>query len=190
MSVGDRFIRQLIDSKQWKRNVIQAIHEKEPGEIRGIHLASISDRHGHTPPAIAAQENRIRTRILHKLAFRNMSDRERRIFKAHDRTYEWIFGDLDHGSLPTSSSFKHFLQRSNEKIYWITGKPGSGKSTLMKFIHHRTETTDILRNWSGGNNIIQAAYYFWNSGARMQMTVEGLLQTILYECLEQLKWAI
>lgn len=190
MSIGDRFVGQLMDSEQWKRNVMQAIYEQTSGEIQGLHLASISAGLGHTPPAIAAQENRIQSRILHKLAFWNMSDRERRIPKAHDRTYEWIFGDLEHGSLPTSSNFKSFLQRSDEKIYWITGKPGSGKSTLMKFIRHRTETTDILRAWGGADSVVKAAFYFWNSGARMQMTVEGLLQTVLHECLEQLKSVI
>lgn len=119
-----------------------------------------------------------------------MSDRERRISKAHEKTFEWIFQDSDDASMSASLGFRRFLRCSEEKIYWITGKPGSGKSTLMKFIRNRTETTDIMRDWVGGGELIKAAYYFWNSGARLQMTVEGLLQTILHECFSQLRWSI
>lgn len=103
------------------------------------------------------------------------------------RTNEHSSGILDESS-PGSvswSSFKDFLQSSNKKIYWITGKPGSGKSTLMKFIRENPLTSNMLQAWSGNHRVIQAAFYFWNSGLRMQMSVDGLLQTVLYDCLRQ-----
>lgn len=81
--------------------------------------------------------------------------------------YEWLSSDLDYVSMPSSFSFKRFVQHLDDKTYWITGKPGSGKSTLMKFIRHHTETTDILKAWAGDDDIVQAAFYFWNSGARI-----------------------
>lgn len=123
--------------------------------------------------------------MLQKLAFRNMTDREHRICKAHERTFKWIFHDPDQHVRPWSS-FNDFLQQSNNTVYWITGKPASGKSTLMKYIRLHPKTTELLHTWSSGKEVIQAAFYFWNSGSEMQMSMEGLLQTLLRDCLRQL----
>ncbi|KAI4862811.1 hypothetical protein F4820DRAFT_459963 [Hypoxylon rubiginosum] len=185
--VGDRFVRQVMDGEQWRRDLIEMIHEQGQGGLqRMANITQLKDDRGSTPNAVVVQEKRIRERILHKLAFRNMTDRERRVSKAHRQTFQWIFCDPKSDSRPWSN-FKDFLERpNNKKIYWITGKPGSGKSTLMKFIRHHPETANLLRTWSGNGEVIQAAFYFWNSGSRMQMSVGGLLQTVLYECLRGL----
>lgn len=63
------------------------------------------------PTAIVIQQ-----RILRKLAFRNMTDRERRIPKAYERTFEWVFSDPMPGSRPWSS-FKGFLGNHSKSIY-------------------------------------------------------------------------
>ncbi|TPX09867.1 uncharacterized protein E0L32_008889 [Thyridium curvatum] len=184
--IGDRFVRQVMDGEQWRRDLIQMIHEQGQGELQRMTiLTQVRDEKGWTPNAVIVQERRIRERILHKLAFRNMTDRERRISKAHQRTFEWIFCDPKSDSRPWAS-FKDFLEGSGKKIYWVTGKPGSGKSTLMKYIRHHPETSKLLRTWDPNNDVIRAAFYFWNSGSRMQMSVEGLLQTVLHDCLRQL----
>ncbi|SPO06621.1 uncharacterized protein DNG_09311 [Cephalotrichum gorgonifer] len=185
ISVGDRFVRQIMDGEQWRRDLIQMIHEQGQGSQSVANLNKFKDDNGWTPNAVVAHERRIRERILHKLAFRNIADRERRISKAHRRTFEWIFCDPESDTRPWSS-FKDFLEHQSKKIYWITGKPGSGKSTLMKFIQHHPQTNNLLRTWSGDDEVIRAAFYFWNSGSRMQMSVGGLLQTILHDCLRQL----
>lgn len=185
MLVGDRFVEQMADGAQWRRELIQMIHEQGQG------LSGPQPRNFKNPSSNAAlaQENRIRQRLLHKLAFRNMADRERRISKAHQRTFEWIFCDPDPASIPWPS-FKEFLEHPTRKVYWITGKPGSGKSTLMKYIRHDARTVGLLEAWGGGEEIVQAAFYFWNSGSQMQMSVEGLLQTVLHDCLRKLPKAV
>ena len=189
ISVGDRFIGQIVDGEQWRQDLIEMIHEQGQGQLQKIaNLTQLKDDNGRRPPAVVVQEKRIRERILHKLAFRNMVDRERRISKAYRQTFEWIFCDPKSDSRPWSS-FKNFLERSSKKIYWITGKPGSGKSTLMKYIRHHPQTTKLLQTW-GADDVTQAAFYFWNSGSRMQMSVDGLLQTVLHDCLQQLPWAV
>ncbi|KAI0167621.1 hypothetical protein BJ166DRAFT_238645 [Pestalotiopsis sp. NC0098] len=185
ISVGDKFVGQMMDGEQWRRDLLQMIHEQgQSDHSRIANLAAMKDSNGSTPNAVVVQEKRIRDRLLHKLEFRNMADRERRISKAHQRTFDWIFQDPAADSRPWSS-FKDFLGDPTNKLYWITGKPGSGKSTLMKYIRHHPQTTKLLKPWGGSENVIQAAFYFWNSGSNMQMSVEGLLQTVLHECLRQ-----
>lgn len=68
-------------------------------------------------------------------------------------------------------------------IFWVTGKPGSGKSTLMKFIAGEPKTKSILSRWA--SPVVVAAHYFWNSGSAMQRSQEGLLRTLLYEIFRQ-----
>jgi ABC-type thiamine transport system ATPase subunit len=53
-----------------------------------------------------------------------MDNREERILEAHEKTFRWIFKD---------SPFKHWLEsKTGSNLFWISGKAGSGKSTLMK----------------------------------------------------------
>jgi hypothetical protein len=60
----------------------------------------------------------------------------------------------------------------------------------MKYLHHNLNTVDYLKVWSGGGEVISAHFHFLNSGSEMQMTVEGLLRTLMYEFLQQLPSAI
>ncbi|KAK1486937.1 hypothetical protein CABS01_13070 [Colletotrichum abscissum] len=65
--------------------------------------------------------------ILRSLRFAQIAERQTEIPSAHQETYEWIFKESP------DVNFSSWLQGSRG-IFWITGKPGSGKSTLMKFI--------------------------------------------------------
>lgn len=75
---------------------------------------------------------------------------------------------------------------SDSKLYWITGKPGSGKSTLMKFLYQDPETLKALETWAGGNELLIGAYFFWEVGKiPLLRTREGLLRTLLFQILRQ-----
>lgn len=50
----------------------------------------------------------------------------------YSSTLEWIYENKDLG-------FTEWLQ-GDQRLYWISGKPGSGKSTLMKFIRKDPRT--------------------------------------------------
>lgn len=72
---------------------------------------------------------------------------------------------------------------NNDAIYWITGKAGSGKSTLMRFISEDPRTTKHLRLWAKGDPLVIGSFFFWNSGTAMQMSRTGLMQSLLYQML-------
>jgi hypothetical protein len=116
--------------------------------------------------------------FLHTLRFREMEFRQSAIPEAHNATYQWLFAEQ-----------YHFIQwlRSPEKIFWISGKPGSGKSTLMKFISDHPQVHEALQAWSsstGANGLITASFFFWISGTHMQKSQEGLLQSLLFQILK------
>lgn len=176
--------------------------------------------------------------ILESLRFEDMPNRHEAIPTAYQRTFDWIYKEPDDhpesramapstvingdtSSLlsahqlrmaPQWDSFVKWL-RSTEDLYWITGKPGAGKSTLMKFIYHQSRTQENLNQWAiglgrspmlpsdygaissmlypdrkiqrGPANLVEtAAFFFWNSGSKLQMSRIGFLRTIVFQLLE------
>ncbi|KAF4943648.1 hypothetical protein FGADI_13275 [Fusarium gaditjirri] len=67
--------------------------------------------------------------------------------------------------------------KSDLPVYWISGKPGSGKSTLMKFIVSDSRTLEALKEWNKDAIII--AHFFWKPGSTMQHSFKGLLCSLL-----------
>jgi hypothetical protein len=76
--------------------------------------------------------------------------------------------------------------RSGAGVFHISGKAGSGKSTLMKFLCSHERTQKELRVWAGeGRKLVFARFYFWKSSKdNMQMSLPGLHRSILFETLK------
>ncbi|KAL2782621.1 hypothetical protein BJX66DRAFT_172511 [Aspergillus keveii] len=74
---------------------------------------------------------------------------------------------------------------SGRYVFHISGKAGSGKSTLMKFLAQSPRVRKELEAWSGGSPLIFVRFFFWNSGDATQMSLEGLYRTLLFETCRQ-----
>ncbi|KAF5688015.1 hypothetical protein FCIRC_2086 [Fusarium circinatum] len=72
---------------------------------------------------------------------------------------------------------------SETPIYWINGNPGSGKSTLMKYLLEHTRTSELLTRWRA--NAVLLSHFFWKPGTRMQQSFKGLLCSLLYDLLSK-----
>lgn len=132
-------------------------------------------------------EKRFCDMILARLHFSSMPQRFENIVEAHKDTFHWV---LEHRNTDKQlepakwDDFTKWLSNTNgDNVYWIAGKPGSGKSTLMKYLFNHQHTTDYLSTWASGRKIVKAGFFFWNSGTVMQMSRLGLLQTLLYTIL-------
>ena len=142
------------------------------------------DRRLESPVVSTAREQALTTSILSALEYDGMLDRESTVTAAHETTFEWVFCP-EEGQI--WSDFPAWL-RSSDQLYWITGKAGSGKSTLIKFISQPPAETagdprcmDSLRIWAGDRPITVASFYFWASGKQTQCS--ALLRTLLYQLL-------
>lgn len=98
---------------------------------------------------------------------------------AYGETYDWLFSD--------KLSFTQWLDGTHSSpIYWIAGKPGSGKSTMMKHAMYHSLTQNYLRNYHQAPWVI-TGYFFHDRGSADQKSVEGFLREILYQILYQRK---
>ncbi|KAL1881600.1 hypothetical protein Plec18167_003197 [Paecilomyces lecythidis] len=133
--------------------------------------------------------------VLRRLYFADMYLREDDIKTAQDGTYRWIVEDEenDEGTFSdierlmrqqTRNSFLTWL-RSGGSVYHISGKIGSGKSTLMKFLCGISRVQEELESWAEDKKLIFARFFFWNSGSRIQMSMEGLYRALLFETLKK-----
>lgn len=79
-------------------------------------------------------------------------------------------------------SFSSWLQ-SDDKLFWIRGKPASGKSTLINFIINNDATKRLLDSRSRNPDTRILSHFFWKIGSERQNSIKGLLSTLLYEIL-------
>ncbi|KAF4809950.1 hypothetical protein CGCSCA5_v010998 [Colletotrichum siamense] len=93
--------------------------------------------------------------------------------QAHQDTFQWAFD---------SRLANWFLSGSG--TFWVSGKPGSGKSTFMKFISKHTRTKELLETWAGPTGTLAiATHCFWIAGTPIQKSWQGLLQSLLHDLL-------
>ncbi|RTE75703.1 hypothetical protein BHE90_009827 [Fusarium euwallaceae] len=125
--------------------------------------------------------------ILKSLSFREINRRKEAIHEASANTCSWILRDSEtdeNGKLLGWPSFPTWLKQGDENIYWITGKPGSGKSTLMKYIIENPDLRTHLQEYGGDLPCLQASFLSRNLGCKLETSREGLLRTVLHQCLE------
>jgi hypothetical protein len=98
-----------------------------------------------------------------------------------------VFDDAYVESLWPERSFRWWLQQG-EGIYWIKGKPGSGKSTLVKFItgsdKQNRRTLECLEKWAGSKPPRILSFYFWLADkSNNQNSFRGFLCHLLHQLL-------
>lgn len=115
-----------------------------------------------------------------------MTSRYEQIKEVYPATCEWIFTERNETSVPFSD-FVSWLRDDGTGVYWINGKAGSGKSTLMRFLLDDERTTTYLKIWADRSHrpLCIASYFFWNSGTAQQKSQEGLLKSLLHQVLSQ-----
>ncbi|KAL9597451.1 MAG: hypothetical protein Q9219_005143 [cf. Caloplaca sp. 3 TL-2023] len=107
-------------------------------------------------------------------------DRFQQIQPADLATFHWLFD-------PQSTSFVSWLRGDHNHrsdLYWIHGKPGSGKSTLMKFAIKDPKTREYLlcdseSEWTFGS------YFFHNRGGHSQKSLPAMLKELLHSIVSQ-----
>ena len=110
-----------------------------------------------------------RQKSLQSLHFFEMSWRRNEIADPASGTCEWIV---------THPNYTRW-SKQKQGLLWIKGKPGAGKSTIMK---HSLEAAERMR----GRDTILASYFFHARGVLIQNSVIGLFRSILRQLLQKL----
>jgi hypothetical protein len=152
----------------------------------------------------------VENRILDNIYFTSMHSREDTIHDPEMGTLRWLLREEEPTEDPTRelktkdeihrklsedehakraaarSSFLNWLGAGNG-VYHISGKAGSGKSTLMKFLCNHAKTTAELTAWAGDKNkkLVFARFFFWKAGEELQQSLQGLYRSLLFEFLRQ-----
>ncbi|KAH6681007.1 hypothetical protein F5X68DRAFT_243102 [Plectosphaerella plurivora] len=113
-----------------------------------------------------------REACLQSLSFPNMDARQDDIANAYPHTCDWLF---------STAKFKEWRDLTDPPthngVLWIKGKPGAGKSTLMKRTLHRCE--EVF------NDHLIVAYFFNARGKILEQTPLGMLRSIIYQLLNK-----
>jgi hypothetical protein len=159
-------------------------------------------------PADEAQlRERITNEILKNFSFPSMNLRYEDLGEAYPETFEWALRKpklcryedhikaypntfnrvLCEPTAQQSFAWSNFVDwlRTGQGTYWINGKAGSGKSTLMKHILDHPDIHPHLTAWAEEMNICMAYFFFWNSGSQHQRSHHGLLRSIILQILQQ-----
>lgn len=136
---------------------------------------------------VTAERHRsVRLRIVDSLDFTEMDRRYQAIPQAHSRTLQWLYLSDNYDTSVSQHNFARWLQNTcphDSRLYWVRGKPGSGKSTLMRHLLDDSRTRRLGQTWAGGKKLYVVSCFFWSSGTKLQKSQEGLLQTLLYKLL-------
>ena len=147
-------------SSKWQSELIEAINRSHWSQCNTALLLPIKLK--------LYDEVDFSDQLLAVLRYNEMKYRSEGIGEAYEETYEWIFNPP-----PEEQDWGSFIEWlvGTEPLYWITGKAGSGKSTLMKLICEHKITSRGLRKWaqSSGYDIFISSFYFWCSGTEIQM---------------------
>lgn len=177
-------------------NRLQTSLEMDLMDAMNSHLQELGDEDSKRLKISPRRQARIRKGFMSTLWYDGMFDRETGVVEAHQTTLKWIF-EQPSGEAHTSHNFSQWLESDNQ-LYWITGKMGSGKSTLMKYISQKLHTTTskadnerrctpFLLRWAKDKPLLIATFYFWAGSSeetKMQTSTEGLYRTLLSQILE------
>lgn len=148
--------------------------------------------------AMRVKDSRKIEDILASLEYPQRSARHEAIPRAHRETFEWALtgpktqthkndegqstSDMD----PNKGKLLEWLE-AGTGIFWVSGKPGSGKSTFMKHVVDHPATARCLKSWAAttGQRVVIMSHYFWGAGSEMQKSQHGLWRSLLLELLRQ-----
>ncbi|KAF2235448.1 hypothetical protein EV356DRAFT_118743 [Viridothelium virens] len=119
----------------------------------------------------------LRNQCLESLHFPELEYREHNITPTLESTADWLFRNPD---FHRWSQWHLMPTKTQHGLLWIKGKPGSGKSTLMKECLRRAKQLGLIKS------ISVAGFFFTTRGnIQLQKTPLGLFRTILFDLLQQ-----
>ncbi|KAL3296536.1 Pfs domain-containing protein [Colletotrichum asianum] len=150
----------------YAKELLSAISPEE------IHRNPITDVNIQPSRDIMSSDHR--SRFLDSLRFDEIDSRHSTIKTAHSKTCQWLLKHPDYVRWLNVSEFIN-----HHGILWIRGKPGAGKSTIMKYAFSRA-------GWKTANNAAVISFFFNARGGSLEKSTEGMHRSLLLQLLEKL----
>ncbi|KAK1753952.1 hypothetical protein QBC47DRAFT_403347 [Echria macrotheca] len=152
-------------------------------------IMAMIDKHVPRPDPMDSLRTRLRL-IVESLRFQDVNARFETIGAADEEAFAWLLPKNNRAVVPPSMAdharrLRDWLQPEQEanNVFWISGKPGSGKSTFMKvLVHCLGEWTPFIED----NGAILLHHFFFLLGQPTQRSRKGMLCTLLYQLLDHL----
>lgn len=164
--IGQQFLESIDKKERWQRDLVATILNQNDPLWDSLEPSALDERSSEW--------------FLDNLAYPEMYVRESQVSQAFNETFKWLF-EPSHEQASWTGFQAWLADAEAENTYWISGKPGSGKSTLVKFIANEEQTNQQLQEWAQGNTLVRACFYFWSAGSRLYKTREGLLRSLLFQ---------
>ncbi|KAI0428870.1 hypothetical protein F5Y09DRAFT_332281 [Xylaria sp. FL1042] len=136
-----------------------------------------------TPYRFKTQVFEKEAQILASLNYSDRTARHEKVPDAHIKTFKWSLWKTGETGAKYSK-LRRWLS-TDDALFWVSGNPGSGKSTLMKSIADSDETKKHLAAWAGKHELLIASHYFTIYGTPIQRSLEGLLRSLVFCILVQ-----
>ncbi|KAF4539550.1 uncharacterized protein LTHEOB_9939, partial [Lasiodiplodia theobromae] len=133
--------------------------QKEIKESLGNRVQSLSDE--------------LKQTLLDSLRFDQIDARQMTIKNAHAKTCKWLLRKSEYRDWLNSAKLSE-----HHGFLWIKGKPGTGKSTLMKFAFANTRKTM--------KDTIVISFFFNARGEDIEKSTIGTYRSLLLQLLERL----
>ncbi|KAJ5907499.1 hypothetical protein N7495_000181 [Penicillium taxi] len=111
-----------------------------------------------------------RQNLLNSLEFDQMNARKATIKREQKKTCRWF---LSHPCYKEWLSSARLAQHHG--FLWISGKPGAGKSTIMKFIYSH------MKSKARDNHAITASFFFNARGEYLEKSILGMYRSLLFQ---------
>ncbi|KAL6890875.1 hypothetical protein GGI43DRAFT_209340 [Trichoderma evansii] len=128
--------------------------------------------HPTTDPALL--QSRMEA-VLDSLTFEQIDSRHATIKTQHSKTCQWL---LSHPKYAEWLEPTHLA--SHHGFLWINGKPGAGKSTLMKFAY-----TYAKNKWTATADATVISFFFNARGVQLEKSTEGMYRSLLFQVIQK-----
>lgn len=119
------------------------------------------------------EEDNKQVDLLEALAFEHMDTRLASISAAQGDTCQWLFQNEEY------RDWRRGFRRSRRRFLWIKGKPGAGKSTMMRMAFDQA-ARDFRKS-------VVAGFFFSARGHSMGKSTQGMYRSLLHQIFSQLR---
>ncbi|KAF3074791.1 putative ankyrin repeat protein [Trichoderma lentiforme] len=130
---------------------------------------------GKEYPAIEMMDSEVKKSLIEQLYFDKIDERLMNLTAAQGKTCCWFLNKDEYISWNDISQ-----QPDHGGFLWIKGHPGTGKSTLMKFLFERVKT-----NAKGDSLQIILSFFFLARGTAEEKSTMGLYRSLLHQLFEK-----